>query len=139
MQPVHSQHIKTPMGGSFQNEVVFGKKVQHEDRWDSSENFGPNFFTVIEAVKGLDHVEYKSQCMDDDLPGCNYATTDDMFVCLKLPDQDGCHGDVPFEALQSIVTDQTKMDQYYLALQRLGISKEEAGPPRVMTCLCYSS
>lgn len=125
------------MGGSFQNEIVFGRKVWHEDRWDSAKNFGPDFFTIQEAVKDLEHVDFKCQSMDD-LKGCNYATSQDMFVVIELPDQ-GCHGDIAFEELRDIVADRTKMDQYYLALQRLGISKEQAGPPRVMTCMFYSS
>ncbi len=112
-------------------------KVQHEDRWDSSENFGPEFFSVLEAVEGLEHVDSFYQSMDD-LEGCSYATSQDTFIGIKLPHQ-GCHGNIPFEALQDIVADQIKMDQYYQALRRLGISKEEAGVPQVMTCLFYSS
>lgn len=126
------------MGGDFVNQVVFGKKVRHEDRWNSSHDFGPDYSSICRAVKGLEHVTDIFQSMDD-LEGCNYATTTDTFIGFKLPDSPSCHGDIPFKALQDIVADQIKMSEYYLALQRLGISKEEAGPPRVMTCLYYSS
>ena len=124
------------MGGNVLNKVVVGLKLKDADKWGDKPSFGPDLDEVDKAIEGLTHSALEWHFLKN-MEWGDFPDTDDAFFCIKLRKLKGIQDSYSVEELQRLLEDKAVMDEHYLALSRLGVSRAQAALPGLMTCVTY--